>query len=173
MEPERHEYRDEWQQVEILPQRWDAFRNRNQPGMKSDRVSEDERRQAQKRVGRHVEGDEDAVEPPQHYRRGSAPCRSSPSMRSEISCTKRSRLKRSACARIAAESHEVCVARAIASANAGADPSSTRMPVVPGTTVSTAPPRPRATTGVPHACASTGTMPKSSSPGSSVTAAPR
>ena len=36
-----------------------------------------------------------------------------------------------------------------------------------GMTVSAAPPRPKAITGVPHACASTGTMPKSSSPGNS------
>ena len=45
--------------------------------------------------------------------------------------------------------------------------SSTRTPVSPATTVSSAPPRPSATTGRPHACASSGTMPKSSSPGSS------
>ena len=36
-----------------------------------------------------------------------------------------------------------------------------------GITVSVAPPRPKAMTGVPHAWASTGTMPKSSSPGKS------
>ena len=40
-------------------------------------------------------------------------------------------------------------------------------PVSPATTVSSAPPRPSATTGRPHACASSGTMPKSSSPGRS------
>ena len=51
--------------------------------------------------------------------------------------------------------------------------SSTSKPVSPGTTVSSAPPRPSATTGRPHACASSGTMPKSSSPGSSTTAARR
>ena len=45
--------------------------------------------------------------------------------------------------------------------------SSTSTPVTPSTTVSQAPPAPSATTGVPHACASTGTMPKSSIPGSS------
>ena len=42
-----------------------------------------------------------------------------------------------------------------------------------GTTVSSAPPRPSATTGRPQAWASTGTMPKSSSPGSTTAAAPR
>ena len=49
-------------------------------------------------------------------------------------------------------------------------PSPVNTPVPPSTTVSMAPPRPRATTGVPHACASTGTRPKSSSPGSSTIA---
>ena len=62
---------------------------------------------------------------------------------------------------------------AIASANAGADVSSTSVPVSPSTIVSSAPPRASATTGRPHACASSGTMPKSSSPGKSVTAARR
>lgn len=38
-------------------------------------------------------------------------------------------------------------------------------PVTPSTTVSRAPPLPYAITGLPHACTSTGTMPKSSSPG--------
>ena len=43
----------------------------------------------------------------------------------------------------------------------------------PDTTVSIAPPRAYATTGRPHACASSGTIPKSSSPGRITTAAPR
>ena len=51
--------------------------------------------------------------------------------------------------------------------------SATSTPVVPGTTVSSAPPRPKATTGVPHAWASTGTIPKSSSAGKTTTSAGR
>ncbi len=49
----------------------------------------------------------------------------------------------------------------------------TSTPVTPSTTVSSAPPRPSATTGRPQAWASTGTMPKSSSPGSRTTPASR
>ena len=65
---------------------------------------------------------------------------------------------------------ERSTASAIASAKASADGSSTSTPVSPSLTVSSAPPRPSATTGRPQACASSGTMPKSSSPGSSTAA---
>ena len=49
----------------------------------------------------------------------------------------------------------------------------TKVPVTPSTTLSSAPPTPRAITGVPHAMASTGVMPKSSSPGMTIALARR
>src|SRR5262249_16215466 len=140
-----------------------ALRDRNQPGVEPDRVGDDESREAEQSVGADVEGDQQPVEPAQHQRFAS--------MSAEISRRNRSRPKPSAWLRISCASNRVAAARAIASAKASADGSSTRIPLFSGTMVSTAPPRPSATTGVPQACASTGTIPKSSSPGISTTAA--
>jgi hypothetical protein len=66
VEADRHERRDQRQQVDILPQRRDAFRNRNQPALKPDRVGDDECRQAEQRVGDDVEGHEEAVVAAKH-----------------------------------------------------------------------------------------------------------
>src|ERR1043166_4153167 len=169
VEPDRHEHRDERQQVQVLPQRRNAFGDGNQSRVKAERVGDDECGQSEQRIRRDVEGDEQPVETSEHQRGPSASAAIAPL----ISSTKRSRLKRSALRRMRARSNDADSAREMPSANAGAERSSTRMPVLPSTTVSVAPPRASATTGVPHACASTGTMPKSSSPGRTVTAAPR
>ena len=69
MEAERDEHGDERQQVDVLPQRGHALRDRNQAGVEAERVGEDERRQPEQRVGDDVEGDEQPVVALQHARR--------------------------------------------------------------------------------------------------------
>src|SRR5262249_50123553 len=168
MKAERHQRDDERQHVDVLPQRRHPLRDRNQhrdAGMEAERVGGDERDQCQQRVREDVEGDKQPVVAIYHAD-GSATS-------ADIWSPKRARLNCSAWARMAVRSKRRSTASAIASANAPDDSSSTSSPVSPGLTVSTAPPRPSATTGRPHACASSGTMPKSSSPGRSVTAARR
>ena len=124
-------------------------------------------RQPEQRVGDDVERDEQAVVP--DHRR----------VRPRHRVDQRFHLVAEA---LAAEPFGVCADRGrierpvdrrarSPSANASGVGSSTSTPVSPATTVSSAPPRPSATTGRPQACASSGTMPKSSSPGSSTTAA--
>ena len=57
--------------------------------------------------------------------------------------------------------------RSIAAASASSVWRWKKVPLTPSTTVSSAPPEPKAMTGRPEAIASSGTMPKSSSPGNS------
>src|SRR5262249_3346429 len=152
---------DERQHVDVLPQRRQTFGDRNerrQVGVEAQRVGDDEGRDSDQGVREDVERDEQAVVPPQHPT--SPPAER---IRGSISSPKRARLKRSACARIRCASNRRLTALPIALANASAVSSPTSTPVSPSTTVSVAPPRPRATTGQPHACASSGTIPKSSS----------
>src|SRR4051812_991653 len=168
LEPDRNEDRNERQHVDVLPQRRHAFGDRDhlaEAGMEAERVGDHERQQRQQRVRQDVERDEQAVVAIYHDD-GSATS-------AAISSPKRERLNCSAWRRIVPASNRRSTASATASANASADSSSTNSPVSPGFTVSSAPPRLSATTGRPHACASSGTIPKSSSPGSSATAARR
>ena len=68
MEAERHQHGDERQQVDVLPQRRNALGDRNQAGVEPDGVGDDERGQAEQRVRRDVERDEQPVVAPEHQR---------------------------------------------------------------------------------------------------------
>ena len=61
VEAERHQHGDERQHVDVLPQRRNALGDRNQAGVEPERVGDDERRDAEQRVGEDVEGDEQPV----------------------------------------------------------------------------------------------------------------
>src|SRR5439155_5170470 len=142
----------------VLMERRHALRDRyeqREARVEPERIRDDEGRDRKQRVRQDVEQDEQAVMAVYHAD-GSATS-------AAISSPKRDRLNRSACRRIAVgsneRSNERSTAETIASANASAAGSSTRTPVSPGFTVSSAPPRASATTGRPHACASSGTMP--------------
>ena len=61
---------DKGYDVDVLPQRRDALRDRDEARMKPHRVGDDERRQAEKRVRHDVKGHQQAIVPP-HHRSGS------------------------------------------------------------------------------------------------------
>src|SRR4029079_7466529 len=150
--------------VHVLAERREAFRDGNEAALEPDDVREHECGDAEDGVGHDVERDEQAGVPSYHR----APCGAWEvwSMSASISDAKRLRPNVSACARaIAGSKGSVCTARR-ASAKASGRSSRTSTPVTRSSTVSLTPPRPRATTGRPQAWASTGTIPKSSSPGS-------
>ena len=142
------------------------------PRLEPQRVGDDERRHAEQRVGDDVERDEQAVVAPYHRVSCGRACSVS-STAAVISVRNRSRPN--------ARRGRGCAARSKRSSRRGSSAGGERLrrgvvdqhPGLPSHDVSRAPPRPRATTGRPHAWASTGTMPKSSSPGSSTAAAPR
>ena len=142
------------------------LRDRDEAGVEPQRVGDDERRHAEQRVGEDVERDEQPVVPVHHARLVAA----------SVSRDQRFDLVAEP---LAAEPFGVTpdgrrvepvgrAARLMASANAAGDGSSTRKPGFAVDDRFDARRRaPSATTGRPHACASSGTMPKSSSPGSS------
>ena len=139
------------------------------PDVEADRVGDDERADAEQGVRDDVERDEQAVVT--NHRAASA-CIVSARTSASISSPNRSRPKRSACRRMASAVEAIGSSARRDGIGERLDARFRRRarPVSPATTVSSAPPRPSATTGRPHACASSGTMPKSSSPGSSTTA---
>ena len=95
VESDRHEHRDERQDVQVLRERRQALRDRNQARVKADGVGDDEGADAEQRVGDDVERDQQAVVP-DHRAASTAPPRSSAS----ISSPKRTRPNRSACWRM-------------------------------------------------------------------------
>lgn len=66
LKAERHDDRDEGQDVDILPQRWNAFRDRDDAGVKTESVRQDERRHGDECVREEIQRDEEAVMPTQH-----------------------------------------------------------------------------------------------------------
>ena len=141
------------------------------PDLEAQGVREDERRQPEQGVGDDVEGDEQAVVAPYHVSPGRAAIVSHAALSHLVAEARpaepfgvranRGRVE-SPAEHLFDRGRGKRVGRRLVHEHAG----------LAGTTVSSAPPRPSATTGRPHACASSGTMPKSSSPGSSATAAP-
>ena len=95
------------------------------------------------------------------------------SMEARIRSWNPGRAKRDAALRSRSGSNLQSSSDLMAAAKASPVDSVTSSPVAPCVTVSHAPPRASAMTGRPHACASTGAMPKSSSPVSRNALAPR
>src|SRR5688572_14683524 len=172
LEGKRDEHGDDRQAVDVLPDGRLALRHGHElreRGLEPDVIRQQKRRGRRAQVGDHVQEHEQPVVAPQHAARAS---------RAELTAIRNSRSNRSvenasACRRIAAESNASGLKDVIAAANASTDASSTSTPVTPGMTVSSAPPRPSAMTGRPQAMASTGAIPKSSSPGSRTAPAAR
>src|SRR5688572_21064471 len=149
LEGERRKHRDERQEVEVLFDRWIAARHRNQPAFEADRVGEDERPHREAHVADDVEDDEQAVVA--SYHRVPAGAMTVSWMTSRICCTCRWRANRSADLRMCSGSNDSRAARSSAAASASTSGSANSTPFSPSTTVSSAPPRPSATTGRPQA----------------------
>ena len=66
VEPQRHDQRDERQHVDVLLDRRMAARDRDQPGLETQQVGEEERHHAEHGVGDDVKRDEQAVVTPYH-----------------------------------------------------------------------------------------------------------
>ena len=72
MERERHDDRDERQDVEVLRERRLALRRRDEPGFEAEEIGEDERHHAQQGVGDDVKRDQQPVVPLYHRCPGGA-----------------------------------------------------------------------------------------------------
>ena len=98
VEGERHDHRDERQDVEVLRERRLPLRCRDEAGLEANEIREDERHHAQQGVGDDVERNQQPVVAPYHR------CPAGAAMVSSTTCmtsaAKRSRLKRSACRRM-------------------------------------------------------------------------
>src|SRR5688572_19089978 len=163
LEGHRRHHRDERHDVEVLLERGIPARHRDQSALEPDDIGQHERPAREQRVRDHVKSDEQAVVP--SYHRVPAGAAIVSSITARICSRYRSREKRAAVRATAAGSKRRRATRSIAAVSDSTSGSANSTPFSPSCTVSSAPPRPSATTGRPHACASTGTIPKSSSPG--------
>src|SRR5688572_24547466 len=99
MKRQRNDDGDDGKDVEVLREWRLALRRRDQSGFEPEVVGEHERHHPEDGVGDEVKRDQQPIVPPYHRCAGGADMVSS--MTSQISFTNRSRLKRSACCRMA------------------------------------------------------------------------
>src|ERR1051326_645954 len=158
-ESEREDDRDDRHQLEICGELLLPFRHRDDLEAKAEDPREEDRERRCDRIVDEVDRRKRAVllfdHGPSVTRRSSA----------RNSSSKRARENVAACARIAARSQPRASASATALPSASTVASLKKIPVVPSVTESSTPPSPYATTGVPSAIASSGVIPKSSTPG--------